>query len=117
MASSKKPVNPFYVILALVGIAFFITASAYGVMTVKQLHGQRPQDERAAGQRLLHILDEHGFAILLGEVAALGLVTFAAIGTDEFWSRRALRQTVRLAENNEESLPSEQESQATRKAT
>ena len=115
MAATKQPANPFYVILVVVGILFLVTASAYGVMTVKQLHGPFDQDEQvdqgeqAAGERFLRFLDQHGVALLLGEIAVLGLVTVAAIGTDEYWSRRAVRQTNQRTDNREDSLPVKQE--------
>ena len=50
MPQPSKVVNPFYVLLVLAGCAFAITASAYGVMTVRQLHRSRadvsPSDDR-----------------------------------------------------------------------
>ena len=109
MAATRQPANPFYVILVVVGILFLVTASAYGVMTVKQLHGQLDQDQPAAGERFLRLLDQYGGALLLGELAVLGLVTVAAIGTDEYWSRLAVKRTNKLTENRKSSLPVKQE--------
>lgn len=88
MKRSKKSANPFYAILILAGLAFVVTAAAYGVMATREsraaVSGQ-PEEEHA----LMKWMHDHGDAALLGELAVLGVATFAAIGTDEFWQRRA----------------------------
>ncbi len=90
---NRKRVNPFYVVLVLVGVAFAVTACAYGVMAVKQLHAsdlQLPgQDDKrlpSADAGFIQFMDQHGNRLLVVELAALGLATFAAMGTDRFWS-------------------------------
>lgn len=94
MSVRVKPFNPFYVLLLIAGVVFTITACAYGTMAVKMM---RPSDletvERDSG--LLPWLDEHGPRLLLVEIAALGLLTVAAIGTDPFWERRAAMRSDR----------------------
>src|SRR5688572_25908655 len=84
MPSQNKPFNPFYAGLVVVGTAFAITACAYGVMTVRMLNPQAADD-----QGLIQFLDDYGLAILIGELALLAVLTFAAIGTDDYWTRRA----------------------------
>ena len=37
-------------------------------------------------------MDRHGNTALLAELALLGVCTFGAIGTDEYWQRRAARR-------------------------
>jgi hypothetical protein len=37
---------------------------------------------------LVAFLDAHGVSLLMGELAVLAVVTFAAMGTDEYWTRR-----------------------------
>ena len=37
MAKAREPVNPFYVLLVLLGIVFLVTACAYGVMAYRAL--------------------------------------------------------------------------------
>lgn len=84
----KKSANPFYAVLIVVGLMFVVTAAAYGVMATREsqaaVSGQ-PVDQHA----LMTWMHDHGNAALLGELALLGLATFAAIGTDDYWQRRA----------------------------
>lgn len=87
--SARKVFNPFYPLLVVAGLAFAITACAYGVMTVKTLQPAGAEEVRQAGTGLLYFLDRHGLTLLLSELAALAVFTFAAIGTDDFWTRRA----------------------------
>jgi hypothetical protein len=89
MAAKKKAFNPFYPLLVAAGLAFSITACAYGVMTVKMLHPAGAEEVRQADVGLLPFLDRHGMTLLLSELGALAVLTFAAIGTDDFWTRRA----------------------------
>jgi hypothetical protein len=79
----SKPINPFYVASLPAGVVFAITACAYVVMTVR---GSDPHQAEATG--LIALLEQQGLTILLAEIAALGLVTFAAIASDDFWTRR-----------------------------
>lgn len=89
----KPGSNPFYVLLVIIGVAFCITACAYGVMTVKKLHpdehGYAAGEIRsgAGGEAFLDAVDEHGFSVMMIELGLLAITTFAAIATDEYWSR------------------------------
>lgn len=83
-----KAINPFYILLVIVGLVFAITAFAYGVMAFAAMK-QAPTAE----SRLFEFLDEHGVLLMGGELGLLGLFTFAAMGTDEFWRRRAERDS------------------------
>jgi hypothetical protein len=81
---SPQVVNPFYRALLAVGVVFAISACAYGVMTVRGL------DPRLADEQgLMGLMNQHGLTILVVELVLLGLLTVAAIGTDDFWTRRA----------------------------
>lgn len=84
----KKYVNPFYLLLVLAGVAFCVTACAYGVMTVRALRPDVAGDLDAV-HPLVRFIDTHGFRTMAIEIAVLGVCTVAAIGTDEFWARRA----------------------------
>lgn len=87
MPASKKRVNPFYVILVLVGVVFVVTASAYGVMAVKQLHAaQTPWTMPTQDASFVLFMDQHGPRLMLVEIVVLAIATAAAIGTDSFWS-------------------------------
>lgn len=82
--AKKKLANPFYVLVVLAGIAFTVTACAYGVLVVRSLHPPRPTDPAPTG--LLKFLDQHGTKLLLSELAILGAASFLAMGTDRYWS-------------------------------
>ena len=82
----KKPFNPFYAALVVVGIAFAITACAYGVMTVRLL------DPRMADEGgMVGLMDRHGLKLLVGELSVLAVLTVAAITSDDYFVRRAQR--------------------------
>jgi len=78
----SKPINPFYVASLPAGLVFAITACAYVVMTVR---GADARQAEATG--LIAIMEQHGLVILIGEIAVLGMLTFAAIVSDDFWTR------------------------------
>jgi len=79
----SKPINPFYVASLPVGVVFAITACAYVVMTVRSADARQAE---ATG--LIAVMEQHGVAILIAEIAVLGLLTAAAIISDDFWTRR-----------------------------
>lgn len=79
-----KPVNPFYAVLVVVGITFALTASLYGVMTVRKL------DPRAAEPTgVMAFMEHQGVTLLIFELVVLALLTFAAIASDDYWMRGA----------------------------
>ncbi len=88
MKLSRKSANPFYALLVLVGLTFVVTAAAYGVMAVRESRAAAT-GETVAEHPLMRWMHEHGNTALLTELALLGVCTFGAIGTDEFWQRRA----------------------------
>lgn len=83
----KSPFNPFYALVVVLGIAFCITATAYGVMTFRALRGRGDDAQRAPA--LIEFLNRHGERLLIGEVILLGLATFGAIKTDRYWQDRS----------------------------
>jgi hypothetical protein len=90
MAKTRKPFNPFYPLLMVVGAVFAITSCAYGVMTVNllnpaQVMGGAPQEG------LVAFLDKHGVTLLMSQLGVLAVLTFAAMATDDYWTRRASR--------------------------
>jgi hypothetical protein len=78
----RKPINPFYSVLVVVGVLFSLTACAYGVMTVR---GLDPNNADEVG--LIGFLNDYGLWIMIGELVVLAILTVAAIGTDEYWTR------------------------------
>jgi hypothetical protein len=78
----RKPVNPFYAVLVVAGVTFALTATMYGVMTVRGL------DARAADQQgIIPFMQQHGLTMMIIELVVLAILTFAAIGTDDYWMR------------------------------
>ncbi len=87
MARQKKAGNPFYVMLVAVGILFTISASCYFVVALRQ--SGRVEVSEAQTGFFFQLFDEHGTAVLAVELGLLAVATFAAIGTDEYWEKRA----------------------------
>lgn len=87
MPKSREPGNPFYVLLVLLGVAFLVTACAYGVMAYRAI---APLDRGEAGEHVLTaFLDRYGVSLLTWELALLGFATLGAMGLDRF---RAIRR-------------------------
>lgn len=84
--AKKKLVNPLYPVVVLSGVAFTLTACAYGILMV------RAQDPRSAGtvgaSPLLAFLDKNGFVLLMAELAVLTIAGVAAMATDDYWTAR-----------------------------
>ena len=97
MRRSLKSANPFYVLLIVAGLSFAMTATVYVVMAFRDAHAREeagagaPQDEHP----LMVWMRHHGDATLLTELGILAVGTFAAIGTDSYWQRRAESRRVR----------------------
>jgi hypothetical protein len=85
---TKRHRNPFYVLLVPVGVAFVVTAAAYYVMAFQSV-----SPVRGAGGNQAHPmfkwLRAHGDEAMLVELAALAVLTIAAIATDHIWGRSA----------------------------
>ncbi|MCI0492916.1 MAG: hypothetical protein L0Z07_08265 [Planctomycetes bacterium] len=91
MAHYRKSANPFYVLLLLAGIAFAITATAYGVMAFRESRAGGQANVAEEPHPLIAWMSRHGDAALLTELGFLAAFTIGAIGTDQFWQRRAKR--------------------------
>ena len=79
----------------MTGVAFAVTACAYGVMAVKQLHAAdtsasriaaATDERREADANFVRLVDTHGPRLMLIELAILAVTTVGAIGTDRIWS-------------------------------
>jgi hypothetical protein len=89
VAKPKEPINPFYVLCAIFGVAFTLTACAYGLLMIRANRGLLPAgDDAAAPHPLLGLLDRHGMMILGVEVAVLAVVSIAAISLDHYRGKR-----------------------------
>ena len=78
-----KPTNPFYLALIPVGVIFALTACSYMVMSYR---GLDPHSESNAG--LPGLMNHWGMTIMGVELAILGILTVAAIASDDYWTRR-----------------------------
>lgn len=98
MTRQSRFVNPFFLALLVAGSLFAITATAYGVMTIRGARAESVvrQEISPAGTRLLQWMDRHGVRLMFGELVALAICTFAAIYSDDFWIRRWQRKQVQL---------------------
>jgi hypothetical protein len=76
----RKKVNPFSVLLGIVGIAFTLTAACYCLFV---LRGIRPETARAAPHLLERLIDRWGTTALVVELVALAAATFGSIAYDE----------------------------------
>ena len=69
----------------VVGVAFALTACAYGWSSWLKLEPQH-FDRNA---EFVEVMDRYGVMVMIVELALLTVLTFLAIGTDDFWERRA----------------------------
>lgn len=94
----KKPFNPFYAVLVVVGAAFAVTACAYGVTAMRALRAAPIVGKPVQESSLTVFMAKHGNALLVGELMVLAVATVAAISTDGYWVRRAEESNRNLAE-------------------
>lgn len=82
---TRKRINPFYVLSVLVGIAFLFTALIYWVMTLRASRLDLAPTS-ASGQWLMDFMSDYGVWLFVVEIVLLGITTFAAIATDDYWT-------------------------------
>jgi hypothetical protein len=97
---SNKFSNPFYSLLLVAGIAFAVTATAYGVMAFREARPVPVEIVESASvaphpHPLMSWMSRHGETALVTELVLLGIFTFGAIGTDDYWQRREAAQRKR----------------------
>jgi hypothetical protein len=85
--SVRKRRNPFYILLIPVGLAFVVTAFAYGFMAFQAVNATRAEAGRYNAHPLFHWLRAHGDAAMIIELAVLAVLTVAAIATDSWFTR------------------------------
>jgi hypothetical protein len=84
---SRKFANPFYALLLVAGVAFALTATAYGVMAFREARPAQPEAAQKEEHPLMLWMRRHGNTALVTELAFLAFVTVAAIATDGYWQR------------------------------
>ena len=100
MAKVKEPVNPFYVLLVIAGIVFFVTAFAYGAMTYVAMQPAGAGQDITKHQ-LWSFLNDHGMQLMGIELGVLAAATFLAMWLDGFRTRqKADESALDLADRN-----------------
>jgi hypothetical protein len=90
VANNREAFNPFYAVLVVAGVAFAVTACAYGVMTFVSLRAaEAGQNPAALPSSLVRFMNDHGERMLGGELLLLAVAAVGAISTDRYWQRRA----------------------------
>ena len=79
-------------VMTHVGTLFAITACGYGAMTVRMIEPH----EFTAGDKFF---DQYGLWLMVGELGVLTVLTFLAIGTDDYWVKRAEAKAQSTAEH------------------
>jgi hypothetical protein len=92
MAKANEATNPFYVILLVAGVLFFLTASTYFVMTLRQDRIGRQTQGIVQTSGLMEFMDQRGGQLLAAELVLLAACTAAAMASDGYWSRRQQRK-------------------------
>jgi hypothetical protein len=89
VSRQRDAFNPFYPLIILAGVAFALTACAYGAMTVVSLRGAEHGERVATG--FVSFMNAYGGRLMAIEVGVLAVVSIAAMTTDEWWRARADR--------------------------
>ncbi len=98
MNRCNKFANPFYALLLIAGIAFALTATAYGVMAFRDRDARSAISGASISEHpLMTWMSQHGETALILELAALAVCTVGAIGTDDYWQRRDSDKRTRVA--------------------
>lgn len=85
--SGRRHTHPLYYLVGVFGVAFTVTACAYGVMSFRSDRGGDAYGrETSAG--LLGLMREHGGKVLGAEIAALAVAAVAAMAADSRAARR-----------------------------
>jgi uncharacterized protein (UPF0333 family) len=84
---SQISTNPFYALLVIVGLLFSITACSYVVLILNSLQPEKAAALRESSSGFLYFMNKHGLTIIIAELSVLAVLTFAVIGTDDYFTR------------------------------
>ena len=90
MAQEKERTTPFYGVLLMVGVLFFVTASTYFVMTLRADRQGRYSQNPSQANTLMQFMDQRGGQVLVGEVLLLGVCAVAAMMFDRSGTGRRI---------------------------
>ena len=85
--SGRRHTHPLYYLVGVLGVAFTVTACAYGVMSFRSDRGG-DMYSRATNAGLMSLMREHGGTVLGVEIIALAVASVAAIAADGRAARR-----------------------------
>ena len=88
MVSTRQPINPFYVLCVVAGVAFTVTAYAYGILMLRANRGLDLTNAAPEEHPLMSFLNRWGMLTLGVEVAVLAVVSVAAIVLDHYRGKR-----------------------------
>ena len=89
MAHRKEPINPFYIILVVVGVVFVVTACAFTLLLLAQ-NRTTTSGAFSGSSPLMEFLREHGMMLMAAEIVVLGLASAGAMWLDSRRSRHDL---------------------------
>jgi len=85
VAKAKEPINPFYALVIVVGVAFCITTFAYYTMAYRASAPAVAEVDRGPG--LMSLVDRYGVQTMGTELGLLGAATFGAMWLDRLRTR------------------------------
>jgi len=91
MAKPKEPINPFYALVVILGLAFAVTTFAYGTMAYRAVA------KKEEGPGLMNMVDRYGVQTMCVELGLLGVATFGAMWLDGRRTRRAEEEKEKVA--------------------
>ena len=101
MAKRKEPLNPFYVILVIIGVAFVVTACAFTLLLLQQ-NRTTAAGEFFTSNPLMRLVRDRGMTIMAMEVALLGIASLGAMWLDSHRSRHEVAQSNGLQNSDAE---------------
>ena len=107
MAKKKLP-NPFYLIVVLVGVAFTVTACAYGMSTFIYMQIDNPRVPHPDSVGWVEYVDQNGLTYMLVELVILGIATVGVLAWDSiFEDPKAETETAPSSSAQKEEEPPE----------
>jgi len=88
----RKSINPFYILLGILGALFVVTGCACGLALFRATQPAERGANRHSPHRLFELVENYGHIALAAELGLLAAATWAAIGTDDYWSGRTRRR-------------------------
>ena len=117
MAQRHRPIQPFYVLLIVTGLAFAITACGFGVMTFTDVQGPGilgvtggSATDSGKEHPLFKFLDRYGMQLMLIELTLLAVATVGCIATDTWYERRQVLEDQQQGQTDAESASGEADS-------